>query len=236
MRRILLLAAAIAFVPVAAAAPPRKGLFAPGKSLGGLRLGMTPAQVKAAWGADYGRCRGCPQPTWYYTYRRYHPHGAAVQFRRGRVQAIFTLWAPSGWKTTKGLYIGDNVTHLQTLYGTLARDAADDAAAELRAPVRVLEVDRRDRDARVALEVPRLPASRLGEEDDVAALDADPDRHRVRGAVRQRGREVGEVARLEDLAHLRRKGHGQALTGSAAPGARHETSGAISPVWPFRRR
>lgn len=116
-----MLAATVVLVPVAAAAPPRKGVFAPGKSLGGLRLGMTPAQVKAAWGSSYGRCRGCAQPTWYFTYRRYKPHGAAVQFRRGRVEAIFTLWAPSGWKTTKGLYVGDNVDRVAGLYGTLAR-------------------------------------------------------------------------------------------------------------------
>jgi hypothetical protein len=120
VRRILVLAAAIVLVPAAAAAPPRKGLFVPGKSLGGLRLRMTPAQVRAAWGSDFGRCRGCAQPTWYYTYRRYHSHGAAVQFRRGRVDAVFTLWAPSGWKTTKGLYIGDNVDRVPGLYGTLA--------------------------------------------------------------------------------------------------------------------
>jgi hypothetical protein len=120
VRRILALAAAVVLVPTAAATPPRKGLFVPGKSLGGLRLGMTPAQVRAAWGSGYGRCRGCAQPTWYYTYRRYHPHGAAVQFRRGRVDAIFTLWAPSNWKTTKGLYIGDNVDRVPGLYGNLA--------------------------------------------------------------------------------------------------------------------
>jgi hypothetical protein len=120
-RASIALLAALVLAAAAAAAPPRKGVFVPGKSLGGLRLGMTPAQVKAAWGSDYGRCRGCPQPTWYYTYRRYHPHGAAVQFRRGRVQAIFTLWAPAGWRTTRGLYVGDNVTHLQSLYGTLTR-------------------------------------------------------------------------------------------------------------------
>src|SRR5919197_4297910 len=118
---LVLAVVAIVVVPAAAAAPPRKGVFVPGKSLGGLRLGMTAAQVKAAWGSDYGRCRGCPQPTWYFTYRRYKPHGAAVQFRRGRVQAIFTLWAPAGWRTNRGLYVGHNVTHLQSLYGTLAR-------------------------------------------------------------------------------------------------------------------
>src|SRR5919197_5378249 len=87
----------------------------------------------------------------------------------------------------------------------LALDGADDAAAELRAAVGVLEVDRRDRDAGVAIEIPRLPASRLREEDDVVALDADPDRHRVRRAVRKRRREMREVARFEELAHLGRK-------------------------------
>jgi hypothetical protein len=120
-RTILALLVAAVAAPAASASPPRHGVLAPGRSLGGLRLGMTPAQVRAAWGSDFGRCRGCPQPTWYYTYRPYHSHGAAVQFRRGRVEAIFTLWAPSGWKTTKGLYVGDNVDRVPGLYGTLAR-------------------------------------------------------------------------------------------------------------------
>ena len=121
MRRVLVVAAALVLAAPAAAAPPRKGLFAPGRSLGGLRLGMTPAQVRAAWGSSFGRCRGCAQPTWYYTYRRYHSRGAGVEFRRGRVDAVFTLWAPDNWKTTKGLYIGDNVDRVPGLYGTLAR-------------------------------------------------------------------------------------------------------------------
>ena len=122
MRRALLaLLVALLLAAPADAAPPRKGLFAPGKSLGGLRLGMTAAGVKAAWGSSYGRCRGCAQPTWYFTYRRFKPHGAAVQFRRNRVDAVFTLWAPKGWKTTKGLYVGDNVDRVTGLYGTLAR-------------------------------------------------------------------------------------------------------------------
>jgi hypothetical protein len=120
-RTILALLVAAVATPAAAALPPRHGVLAPGRSLGGLRLGMTPAQVRAGWGSDFGRCRGCARPTWYFTYRRYHSHGAAVQFRGGRVEAIFTLWAPSGWKTTKGLYIGDNVDRVPGLYGTLAR-------------------------------------------------------------------------------------------------------------------
>ena len=117
---LALLVAAVA-VPAAAAAPPRQGVLAPGRSLGGLRLGATPAQVRAAWGSRYGRCRDCRRPTWYFTYRPHKPRGAAVQFRHGRVEGIFTLWAPHGWRTNKGLYIGDNVTHVTGLYGSLAR-------------------------------------------------------------------------------------------------------------------
>ena len=117
-----LVALALGFLPAtAAAAPPRHGVFAPGQSLGGLRLGATPAQVKGAWGSRYGRCRDCPRPTWYFTYRRFKPRGAAVQFRRGRVEAIYTLWAPRSWRTTKGLRIGDDATRVTSLYGTLAR-------------------------------------------------------------------------------------------------------------------
>ena len=52
MHRIVALAAAVVLVPTAAAIPPRKGLFVPGKSLGGLRLGMTPPQVRAALDDD----------------------------------------------------------------------------------------------------------------------------------------------------------------------------------------
>jgi hypothetical protein len=120
-RAILALIAAAVLVAPAAAAPPRRGVLVPGKSLGGLRLGMTPAQVKAAWGSRYGRCRDCMRTTWYFTYRRYKPRGAAVEFRRGRVQAIFTLWAPRGWRTTRGLKIGDEATRITALYGNLAR-------------------------------------------------------------------------------------------------------------------
>jgi len=114
-------AAALAIAASAAAAPPRHGVLVPGRSLGGLRLGATPAQVKAAWGSTYGRCRDCRRETWYFTYRRFHPRGAAVQFRKGRVEAIFTLWAPQGWRTTKGVYVGDNVSHVTSVYGNLAR-------------------------------------------------------------------------------------------------------------------
>jgi hypothetical protein len=105
----------------AAAAPPRAGVLDPGRSLGGLRLGATPAQVRAAWGSAYGVCRGCRVRTWYFTYERFKPQGAGVEFRGGRVSALFTLWSPPGWRTTKGLRIGDPVARVTLLYGPLTR-------------------------------------------------------------------------------------------------------------------
>ena len=104
-----------------ATAPPRPGVFDPGRSLGGLRLGMTPAQVRAAWGTAYGRCRNCRTPTWYFNYTRFSPQGAGVEFRRGRVDAIFTLWSPTGWRTTRNLRIGDDEASVTATYGALTR-------------------------------------------------------------------------------------------------------------------
>jgi hypothetical protein len=105
----------------ATAAPPRAGTFEPGESLGGLRLGLTPAQVRTAWGSTYGRCRDCRMPTWYFNYAPFSPQGAGVEFRRGRVDAIFTLWSPIGWRTSRGLRIGDEEARVTALYGALNR-------------------------------------------------------------------------------------------------------------------
>jgi hypothetical protein len=119
MRAFAALVAALGLVAAAAAKPPPAGLLVPGKSLGGVRLGMAPAEVRAAWGADYGRCRPCAHPTWYYNYAVFQPRGAGVEFRAGRVAAVFTLWAPVGWHTSKRLRIGDPETRVAQLYGGL---------------------------------------------------------------------------------------------------------------------
>lgn len=116
-----LVAAALVGAASATAAPPKQGVFAPGVSLGGLRLGMTPAQVKAAWGPTFGRCRNCRLPTWYFNYAPFTPEGAGVQFRGGRAEAIFTLWSPQAWRTTRGLRIGDPADRITTLYGPMSR-------------------------------------------------------------------------------------------------------------------
>jgi hypothetical protein len=121
MRLLALAPAALAaaLVTAAAAKPPPAGVLLPGRSLGGLRLAMTAGEVRAAWGSDFGRCRTCVHPTWYYNYASFRPKGAGVEFRAGRVSAVFTLWAPSSWHTPKRLGIGDPAARVTRLYGAL---------------------------------------------------------------------------------------------------------------------
>jgi hypothetical protein len=119
--RVLALAAVVAVSAPAAAAPPRAGILAPGQSLGGLRLGMAQRAVKAAWGRSYGVCRGCADPTWYFNYVAFEPQGAGVSFRAGRVAAVFTLWSPSGWRSTDGLRLGNPRARITAQYPRAGR-------------------------------------------------------------------------------------------------------------------
>ena len=73
MRALLVASAALLFITSTAAAPPTRGLVVPGKRLGGLSLGATPAQVRSAWGSRFGVCRDCRQQTWYFNYRPLEP-------------------------------------------------------------------------------------------------------------------------------------------------------------------
>jgi hypothetical protein len=111
----------LATASASSAAPPASGVFDVGRSLGGLRLGMTPAQVRSTWGSNFGRCRDCRTPTWYFNYTPFSPEGAGVEFRRGRVDAIFTLWSPAGWRTRDGLRIGDDEARVSEIHGALER-------------------------------------------------------------------------------------------------------------------
>jgi hypothetical protein len=113
--------AALLTAPAVGAAPPRQGVVVPGKSLGGLALGATRADVRAAWGARYGVCRDCRAQTWYFNLRPFEPQGAGVTFRKGRAVALFTMWSPPGWRTTKGLRIGDPEFRIEAVYGSLFR-------------------------------------------------------------------------------------------------------------------
>jgi hypothetical protein len=118
---LAVLAGAAVLAAEAVGAPPRAGLVVPGRSLGGLELGVSRAEVRDAWGGRFGACRGCPQPTWYFNYRQFEPQGVGVTFRGGRAVALFTIWAPLGWRTTRGLRIGDDESRVAALHGPLLR-------------------------------------------------------------------------------------------------------------------
>jgi hypothetical protein len=111
MRTALAVAATIGSLPHAA-------LFAPGHSLGGVRLGEPAAQVRAALGA-HGVCDGCTTPTWYFTYGKFTQPGLAVEVHAGRVAAVYTVWQPQGWHTASGLSLGAVEGQVTKLEGQL---------------------------------------------------------------------------------------------------------------------
>ena len=133
-------------------------MLVPGRSLGGIELGATKAQVERRWGRAYGVCRGCAAETWYFNYFAFQPRGAAVELQKGRVAAVFTLYQPLGWRTTRGLVLGDSVARVTSVYGALVRRECGGYA--------VLVLPGRTRDYRLLR--PRRPA--LG----VRALPARP--------------------------------------------------------------
>ena len=118
--RLAVIVASLALVAAASAELPQEGTFVPGRSLGGVRLGMTATDVKRVWGERFGRCRNCGHTTWYFTHTPFEPQGAGVELRRGRVVAVFTLWSPS-WHTNRDLWIGEPSARITKLYGALPR-------------------------------------------------------------------------------------------------------------------
>jgi hypothetical protein len=100
---------------------PQAGVFVPGKSLAGVRLGATEAQVRAAWGPHVGVCRGCQRRTLYFTYGKFNQVGTGAEFQRGRAVALYTLWVPTDWRTDRGVRLGDTQLVVNGTYGTLPR-------------------------------------------------------------------------------------------------------------------
>jgi hypothetical protein len=111
----------VAAVVAGLLALPQTGVFVPGTSLGGQRLGATEAQLRAAWGPHVGVCRGCPRRTLYFTYGKFEQVGTGAEFRRGRAVALFTLWVPTGWRTNRGVHLGDTELEVTGTYGVLRR-------------------------------------------------------------------------------------------------------------------
>ena len=109
MRRSLVALAALSAllaVAPAASSPPAKGVLIPGRSLGGVSVGMTKADVLDVWGKRHGVCRDCPRTTWYFNYDKFVAQGAGVVFERDRVSHVFTIWSPDGWRSADGLALG----------------------------------------------------------------------------------------------------------------------------------
>jgi len=138
MRLAAMLAVSLALAAPAAAAPPREGLVVPGASLGKVRLGMTRAQVLALWGADHGLCRDCRLPTWYYNWKPFTPEGVGVEFTRGRVSGAWTNWSPAGWRTNRGLAVGDPEARVTELYGVLTTSQCSGYSALMLPRARVI--------------------------------------------------------------------------------------------------
>jgi hypothetical protein len=111
---------ALSVATPAAAALPREGALVPGRSLGGVQLGESAAEVRAALGARYGVCRGCAHTTWYFTYRPFDAHGMAIELMSGRVSAVYTLWQPAGWHASRGLRLGAFEAQVTSLAGPVA--------------------------------------------------------------------------------------------------------------------
>ena len=81
---------------------PVDGVLVPGKSLAGVSLGDTTAQVRKLWGKRFTICRGCFPTTWFYWSPTGGPFGAGLTLRQGRVTAVFTLGSPTGWHMAGG--------------------------------------------------------------------------------------------------------------------------------------
>ena len=121
MSRVLACAALLLLCTAGAAGArlPHAGKLVPGVSLGGVRLGDTPAQVRAELGRFYGVCRGCTRTTLYFTYRPFERRGLAVELTSGRVSAVYTLWRPSGWSSADGARLGAAQGQVTLLAGPL---------------------------------------------------------------------------------------------------------------------
>ena len=109
---------ALVLAAQAAAGLPKTGVLEPGRSLGGIRLGESQRAVRAALGSFYGACRGCPRQTWYFTYHAFDKRGLAVEFTRGRVSGLYTLWQPKGWHARHELGFGSTPLAVHALVGS----------------------------------------------------------------------------------------------------------------------
>jgi hypothetical protein len=97
---------------------PIRGVIVPGVSFAGIKLGDTEQRVRALWGSNFDTCGYCKDTTWLYEYRGGEPLGAAVRFEKNKLVAVFSLGSPAGWRTDKGLYMGDPIANVYQYYSS----------------------------------------------------------------------------------------------------------------------
>jgi hypothetical protein len=119
---------------------PSAGVFVVGRSLGAAELGMTRKEIQDVWGRKHGVCRTCARTTWYFNEKPFYPQGVGATFRRGRAVALFTVWQPKGWRTPRGLVLGDPASEVSLVYGTLERRLCSGYSALVRPGRRVQSV------------------------------------------------------------------------------------------------
>jgi hypothetical protein len=97
---------------------PSHGVIVPGVSFAGVKIGDSPKKVRARWGNRFIQCKYCTDMTWLYEYQFGEPLGAAARFQHNKVVAVFSLGSPAGWKTNKGLAMGDPISNVYQYYQT----------------------------------------------------------------------------------------------------------------------
>ena len=119
MRLAAIVAAALVLSPAALSGLPNPGKLVAGRSLAGIRIGETQQQVTAGLGRSHGVCTACSTPTWYFNVQAFDEHGLGVEFTRGRVSAVYTIWEPDGWTGPKGLTLGAPQATLDATAGAI---------------------------------------------------------------------------------------------------------------------
>jgi hypothetical protein len=112
---------------------PQQGVLVPGRSLAGVELGASERQVRRALGPNVGVCRDCPRRTLYFTRARFDQTGVGAEFVRGRAVALYTVWMPTGWRTSRGVSLGAPELQLVNAHrGTLRTECGHYATLALR--------------------------------------------------------------------------------------------------------
>jgi hypothetical protein len=107
---------------------PTRGVVVPGKTIGGVGVGMSQDQVRAHWGSNFRVCQSCgKQLVWLYVYPGAEPLGAAVKFD---VASPESGGGPAAKAAVKAEKAADAAQTAETKAAAAAAQAAKVAAAK----------------------------------------------------------------------------------------------------------